>query len=178
MEYDTSSFGYAEAKQTLGQFTRPFIDAKAEEAAEPEPNQKYIRYCDECISALQKLQQDLQPEDTDIIARLIDPEDQVLGVLKRKIIDGELSPVREPEPEVIPGIRFEVAIEALAYSSQPYIWARHVEEQKVNPNQTLSQYCSDRIRAEILLTSGFTSNDKTLIERVLNPNDVTVGRVA
>lgn len=177
MEYAVRSLGYTEAKQMLGQFTRPFIDAKEQEVAAPEPNQDYIRYCDDCIEALQKLQQNLQPEDTDIIARLTDPEDQVLGILKRKIIDGEVVPVRERVPEGMPGIDFEVAIEVLAYSSQPYIWAENVEKQKANPNQALLQYCNARIQAGIGLQQMFMGEPE-LVERILNPNDVTVGRVA
>ncbi len=78
--------------------------------------------------------------------------------------------------EPIPGIKYEVALEVLGNSIQPFIRAREEESAKEKPNEAFIQYCSDRIKAIRVLRHNLRVTDEEIISRILDPNDVIIGK--
>jgi hypothetical protein len=66
-------------------------------------------------------------------------------------------------------MRYEVALELLGQLMQPYVQVSHNERQKDKPNQTVIDYCWDRIRALSLLQDNLHPFDDETIDKILDP---------
>jgi hypothetical protein len=65
-------------------------------------------------------------------------------------------------------IKFEVALESLGQSRQPFMQAIHEERQKPVPEQVFIRYCEGRLRAIDELQDGLTPVDVGTIRRILD----------
>lgn len=74
---NSSSISYEVALEVLGQSRQPFMQAIYEELQKPEPSQVFIRYCETRLTALDELQDDLQPSDRATIERILTKGDAV-----------------------------------------------------------------------------------------------------
>jgi hypothetical protein len=68
------SVDYEVALEVLGQYKQPFVQAEYDEEQKEHPNQAFIDYCRARINALGELQDELATEDTELIAKIIDPK--------------------------------------------------------------------------------------------------------
>jgi hypothetical protein len=68
------SVDYEVALEVLGQYKQPFVQAKYDEEQKEHPNQAFLDYCRTRIAALRELQDELDTEDTELIAKIIDPK--------------------------------------------------------------------------------------------------------
>ena len=66
------------------------------------------------------------------------------------------------------GINYEVALEVLGQSLQPFMQAIYEENQKTKPSKPFIQYCQDRMAALSELQNELTPNDLDTIERILS----------
>ena len=73
---------YEVALEVLGDSMRPLVQARALERAKDKPNHAFIEYCTARINAIYMLRDSLSPEDTDIIERIFNPNDQTVGRIK------------------------------------------------------------------------------------------------
>ena len=64
-------------------------------------------------------------------------------------------------------LNYEVALEALGQSRQPYMLAIQDEEQKQVPSIAFIDYCESHLKAIGKLQDALRSKDKDLIERIL-----------
>lgn len=65
------------------------------------------------------------------------------------------------------GIKYEVALEVLGQSRQPYMRAIQDEEQKPTPSTAFIAYCQSHLKAIGGLQDDLRSKDKDTIERIL-----------
>ena len=65
------SIGYEVALEILGQSRQPFMQAIHEEQQKPAPSQAFIRYCENRLTALDELQDDLRADDLSTIERIL-----------------------------------------------------------------------------------------------------------
>ena len=65
-------------------------------------------------------------------------------------------------------INYEVALEILGQSRQPFMQAIHEERQKPTPEQTFIRYCEGRLRAIDELQDGLMPVDVGTIRRILD----------
>lgn len=66
------------------------------------------------------------------------------------------------------GINYEVALEVLGQSLQPFMQAIYEEKQKPTPSQAFIRYCEDRMAALSELQSELHPNDLDTIKRILS----------
>ncbi|MCW5222953.1 antitoxin [Verminephrobacter aporrectodeae subsp. tuberculatae] len=64
-------------------------------------------------------------------------------------------------------IRYEVALDILGESRQPFMRAIHEEKQKSEPSQVFIRYCETRLTAIDELQDDLRLNDLDTIERIL-----------
>lgn len=64
-------------------------------------------------------------------------------------------------------ISYEVALEVLGQSRQPFMQAIHEEKQKAEPSQVFIRYCESRLAALDELQEGLQPTDLATIERIL-----------
>jgi hypothetical protein len=72
-----SSINYEVALEVLGQELQPFIQAIEDEKKKPNPSSTLIQYYEGRISAIDDLQENLRPTDTEIIDRILDKSNPV-----------------------------------------------------------------------------------------------------
>lgn len=65
------------------------------------------------------------------------------------------------------GIKFEVALEVLGQSRQPYMRAIEDEQRKPTPSAAFIAYCQSHLKAIGSLQDDLRSKDKDTIERIL-----------
>lgn len=70
-------------------------------------------------------------------------------------------------------ISYEVALEVLGQSRQPFMQAIHEEKQKPAPSQVFIRYCESRLAALDELQEGLQPSDLATIERILTKGEVT-----
>jgi hypothetical protein len=68
---NTPSIKYEVALENLGQGRQPFMNAIREEKAKPRPSEAFIKYCEMRLAAIDEMLDELQPEDTDTIEKII-----------------------------------------------------------------------------------------------------------
>jgi hypothetical protein len=68
------SVDYEVALEVLGQYKQPFVQAEFDEEKKEHPNKAFLDYCRARIEALGELQDELDTTDTELIAKIIDPE--------------------------------------------------------------------------------------------------------
>ena len=66
------------------------------------------------------------------------------------------------------GINYEVALELLGQSLQPFMQAIYEEKQKPTPSQAFIRYCEDRMAALSELQSELHPSDLDTIKRILS----------
>lgn len=66
------------------------------------------------------------------------------------------------------GINYEVALEVLGQSLQPFMQAIYEEKQKPTPSQAFIRYCEDRMAALSELQSELHPSDLDTIKRILS----------
>ena len=81
------------------------------------------------------------------------------------------------QKETIPGINYEVALDLLDEAIHRQVNARAAERAKDKPCQAFIDYCSAQIDAIYTLRDELSPEDEDIIERIFDPNDLTVGRV-
>mgnify|MGYP000355478772 CR=1 FL=1 len=69
-------------------------------------------------------------------------------------------------------IGFEVALEVLGQSRQPFMNAIHEERQKPAPSEAFICYCEMRLKAIDALQDSLKLNDKDTIRRILTKDPV------
>lgn len=74
------------------------------------------------------------------------------------------------------GINYEVALEVLGQSLQPFMQAIYEEKQKPTPSQAFIRYCEDRMAALSELQSELHPCDLDTIKRILS-KEVRIFRV-
>ncbi|MFT3778262.1 MAG: antitoxin [Ottowia sp.] len=72
-------------------------------------------------------------------------------------------------------IDYEVALEILGQSLQPFIMTIQREREKPHPSKALIAYCKARMAAIGDLQEDLRVNDRETIERILNPQDDVFG---
>jgi hypothetical protein len=68
-------------------------------------------------------------------------------------------------------ISYEVALEVLGQSRQPFMQAIHDERQKPTPSLVFIRYCENRLAALDELQDGLKPSDLDTIERILSRGD-------
>ncbi len=68
-------------------------------------------------------------------------------------------------------ISYEVALEVLGQSRQPFMQAIHEEKQKAEPSQVFIRYCESRLAALDELQEGLQPSDLATIERILTKGE-------
>ena len=68
-------------------------------------------------------------------------------------------------------ISYEVALEVLGQSRQPFMQAIHEEKQKPTPSQVFIRYCESRLAALDELQEGLQPSDLATIERILTKGE-------
>jgi len=68
---NTESIKYEVALEVLGQGRQPFMKAIREEKAKLSPDQSFIKYCEMRLAAIDEMLDELKPENTDTIERII-----------------------------------------------------------------------------------------------------------
>lgn len=68
-------------------------------------------------------------------------------------------------------ISYEVALEVLGQSRQPFMQAIHDEQRKASPSPALIRYCEARLAAIDELQESLQPTDLTTIERILSKDD-------
>jgi hypothetical protein len=68
---DDVGINYEVALEILGQGRQPFMQAIHEERQKSAPSQAFIRYCESRLSALDELQDSLQPTDLATVGRIL-----------------------------------------------------------------------------------------------------------
>ena len=68
-------------------------------------------------------------------------------------------------------INYEVALEVLGQSRQPFMQAIHDERQKPVPSPVFIRYCQSRLAALDELQDGLKPTDFATIERILTKGD-------
>lgn len=68
-------------------------------------------------------------------------------------------------------INYEVALEVLGQSMQPFIRAMNSEKAKANPSAALIEYCEARKRALSRLQNNLRADDMTTIMSILDKDD-------
>ena len=68
-------------------------------------------------------------------------------------------------------ISYEVALEVLGQSRQPFMQAIHDERRKAAPSQALIGYCEPRLKAIDELQESLQPADRSTIERILSKTD-------
>ena len=68
-------------------------------------------------------------------------------------------------------ISYEVALEVLGQSRQPFMQAIHEEKQKAEPSQVFIRYCESRLAALDELQEGVQPSDLATIERILTKGE-------
>ena len=69
------------------------------------------------------------------------------------------------------GIHHEVALKILGQELQPFVSIIHKEQAKALPSAALIQYCERRIAAIVELQGALQVEDRSTIERILDPED-------
>lgn len=69
------------------------------------------------------------------------------------------------------GINYEVALEVLGQSRQPFMQAIHEERQKPTPSQVFIRYCESRLAALDELQDSLQPTDVATIERILTKGE-------
>lgn len=82
MQETIPGINYEVALELLGDSMRSLIQARESEFVKDKPNQAFIEYCTARLEAIDMLRDSLSPEDTDIIARIFNPDDQTVGRVK------------------------------------------------------------------------------------------------
>ncbi|HFC3932214.1 TPA: hypothetical protein ACFI9R_002297 [Neisseria gonorrhoeae] len=82
MQETIPGINYEVALELLGDSMRPLIQARESEFVKDKPNQAFIEYCTARLEAIDMLRDSLSPEDTDIIARIFNLDDQTVGRVK------------------------------------------------------------------------------------------------
>lgn len=72
---------------------------------------------------------------------------------------------------------YEVAIEILGGSRQPFMTQIIREKEKENPSQQMIKFCQMRLDAIDELQYELRSDDYDTIERILTVNDPVIGRI-
>jgi hypothetical protein len=70
----TYSVDYEVALEVLGQYMQPFVQAEYDEEQKEHPNKAFLDYCRARIRALGELQDELDTDDTELIEKIIAPE--------------------------------------------------------------------------------------------------------
>ena len=68
-------------------------------------------------------------------------------------------------------ISYEVALEVLGQSRQPFMQAIHEEKQKAEPSQVFIRYCESCLAALDELQEGLQPSDLATIERILTKGE-------
>ena len=68
-------------------------------------------------------------------------------------------------------ISYEVALEVLGQSRQPFMQAIHEEKHKAEPSQVFIRYCESRLAALDELQEGLQPSDLATIERILTKGE-------
>lgn len=68
-------------------------------------------------------------------------------------------------------ISYEVALEVLGQSRQPFMQIIYDEQRKATPSQALVRYCKARLAALDDLQESLQPTDLTTIERILSKKD-------
>ena len=68
-------------------------------------------------------------------------------------------------------ISYEVALEVLGQSRQPFMQAIHEEKQKAEPSQVFIRYCESRLAALDELQDTLQPTDQATIERILTKGE-------
>ena len=68
-------------------------------------------------------------------------------------------------------ISYEVALEVLGQSRQPFMQAIHEEKQKAEPSQVFIRYCESRLAALDELQDSLQPTDVATIERILTKGE-------
>ncbi|MCL2658433.1 MAG: antitoxin [Betaproteobacteria bacterium] len=63
---------YEVALDVLGESKQPIMSAIVDERRKAAPSQAFIRYCEMRLDALDELQDNLEPTDTDTVQRILD----------------------------------------------------------------------------------------------------------
>ena len=82
MQETIPGMNYEVALDVLDDSMRPLIQAREAERVKDKPNQAFIEYCTARLEAIDMLRDSLSPEDTDIIARIFNPDDPTVGRVK------------------------------------------------------------------------------------------------
>lgn len=77
---NSSSISYEVALEILGQHRQPFMQAIYEERQKPAPSQAFICYCETRLTALDELQDSLQPADLATIERILTKSDPAFTI--------------------------------------------------------------------------------------------------
>ena len=70
---------YEVALEMLGNAAQPFIQAREEERKKSYTNEAFIQYCSDRIKAITVFRHNLRATDEDVIARILDPNDTIVG---------------------------------------------------------------------------------------------------
>ena len=71
-------------------------------------------------------------------------------------------------------ISYEVALEVLGQSRQPFMQAIHDEMQKPAPSQVFIRYCESRLAALDEMQDGLQPTDLGTIERILTKGETAI----
>lgn len=71
-------------------------------------------------------------------------------------------------------IGYEVALEVLGQSRQPFMQAIHEERQKPAPSQVFIRYCESRLAALDEMQDGLQPTDLGTIERILTKGETAI----
>lgn len=82
MEETIPGIRYEVALEVLGDSMRPYVNARAQEEAKDKPNEDFIEYCTAIIQAIDMLRDTLDPDDKELMARIFNPEDKIVGRIK------------------------------------------------------------------------------------------------
>ena len=76
--------------------------------------------------------------------------------------------------ELEKGIRYEVALEILGQSLQPFLNAIEDERKKASPSEALIRYCQNRIHAVTELQDDLRATDADTIDLILDKKAAAV----
>jgi hypothetical protein len=69
---NSESISFEVALEALGQGRQPFMAAIEAEKEKAHPSEPYIKYCEMRLAALDELQDELRPTDTETIRQILD----------------------------------------------------------------------------------------------------------
>jgi hypothetical protein len=74
---NSGTINYEVALEILGQGRQPYMKAIADERRKSKPSQVMIDYCETQLAALDDLQDNLMPSDSEVITRILQQDDPV-----------------------------------------------------------------------------------------------------